>query len=614
MAKLTTAGQFALWQQLEEVQKTFPNTEEGFLLFAQTVINTLIAGNPDINLVQADMCKYLFGGQLYRMLQAQRGQAKTTLAAIYAVFRIIHAPHTRVLIFSQKGKRAKEISGWCIKIIRGLDFLNFMLPDTYNGDRESVEAFDIHWALKGSDKSPSIACESIEAGAQGARADVLIADDIESLQNSKTVNSREILEETSKEFESICTHGDIIYLGTPQSIESIYINLPLRGYSVRIWPGRFPTEDELASYGEYLAPLILEMIKADPSLQVGGGLTGRRGKPTCPEMFDDDLLCKKELSQGAAKFDLQFMLNTKLTDDGRFPLKLSSLVISSFNMLEAPVMPIWGSAVKQICNELPKFGNRKTDKFFRAIEREYEYRKYERKIMYIDPAGGGKNGDEMAYAIIGLIGSFIYLLKWGGVPGGYEEENLLKLVEAAKDAGVNEVFVEKNYGNGAHLSMLKPLFQDKHPVMIEGVQEAGQKELRIIDVLEPVVSSHRLIVAPDIIYSDIETIQQYPTDKRMRYSGFFQFGHITRDKDCLAHDDRLDALAGAVRQVVESIDYDMAVIEAKKKKEEYKRWLEIQNDPLKRREEMTGVAQPKGPCRNRFSSIGSRFPTTKRFR
>jgi len=55
------------------VQETFPNTEEGFLLFAQVVINTLITGNPSLNRLQADMCKYLFGGPLYRMLQAQRG-------------------------------------------------------------------------------------------------------------------------------------------------------------------------------------------------------------------------------------------------------------------------------------------------------------------------------------------------------------------------------------------------------------------------------------------------------------------------------------------------------------------------------------------------------------
>ena len=601
MERLSIEDQLERWEMLREVQEAFPYTIEGFLEFAQAVISALIPGSPDLNRVQADICKYLLTGHKYRMVQAQRGQAKTTLTAIFAVFTIIHKPHARILIFSQTGKRAKEISSWVIKIFRRMDFLHFMAPDESNGDRASVEAFDIHWCLKGSDKSPSVACQSIEAGAQGARADLIIADDVESLQNSRTTAGRELLEEITKEFESINQHGDIIYLGTPQSIESIYNNLPNRGYDIRIWPGRYPNAEEISAYGAHLAPMLQADIEANPEIQTGYGLTGKQGKPTCPEMFTDTILIEKETSQGKAKFQLQYMLNTRLSDEGRFPLKLTDLITTEIGQTEGVVLPIWASGKKQIVEGLPRFGNRNSDKFYSPVNREYDWAPYERTLMYIDPAGGGKNGDEMAYAIIRLIGAVIYLVEVGGVPGGYEESKLMKLVNAAKRHNCKEVFIEKNYGNGAHASMLKPLFETEWPVSIEDRWETGQKELRIIDVLEPIISSHRLVVPPEVIQADYDSTSIYPTEKRLTYSLFFQMSHITRDKGCLRHDDRLDALAGAVREIVENIDYDMQSAMLRKQARETKEWLKMMNDPMARRESVTGTIHRPRSRTNRFN-------------
>ncbi len=108
-------------RELKTLQETFPNTEAGLLKFANYVVNNLIQGRPDINRVQADMLIWLFMGHKYRMIQAQRGQAKTTQTAIYAIFRLIHEPEARVLIISAGGKMSKEIASWCIQIIHGLE-------------------------------------------------------------------------------------------------------------------------------------------------------------------------------------------------------------------------------------------------------------------------------------------------------------------------------------------------------------------------------------------------------------------------------------------------------------------------------------------------------------
>lgn len=588
---------------LREVQEAFPDTLEGFLLFAQVCINSLIRGNPDLNRVQADICEWLFGGPKYRMVEAQRGQAKTTLTAIYAVFRLIHNPSTRVLIFSAGGKMSKEIASFVIQIIMGLDFLWMLQADANNGDRSSVEGYDVHWFLKGTDKSPSIKCLGVDTNAQGSRADVLIADDIESMKNSRTVAAREVLEDLTKEFESICAEGDILYLGTPQSAESIYNNLPARGYAIRIWPGRYPTEKELDTYGDMLAPMLRKDIAFNPELQSGGGIDGTSGQVTCPEMFTETLLIEKEISMGKAKFQLQYMLNTALTDEERFPLKVKNFIVADFSGDRGPVLPIHSTDSRNRYHS-PCLGNKY--QLFRAVENQYEYRDFEQTIMYIDPAGGGKDADEMGYAIIKTIGAYVYIAAIGGVPGGYEEEKLEKLVRIAKAHDAKTVVIEKNFGNGAHMSMLKPLFAKEFPVTLEEVWETGQKELRIIDVVEPLLTSHRLVISPTVIEGDAESVESYPTEVRQTYRLLHQMAFITREKGALRHDDRLDALAGAIRFIVERLDFDTQVqIEAKRRSEELEK-IKTWSDPVSRRVWLSGVGENPTGGRNNFGSRPNR--------
>src|SRR5699024_3045273 len=104
------------------------------------------------------------------------------------------------------------------------------------------KAFDVHYALKGIDKSPSIACLGVTASLQGYRADLLIPDDVESTKNGLTATQRANLLRLTQEFAAITADSAarIVYLGTPQTKDSIYNTLTQRGYTVRVWPGRFP--------------------------------------------------------------------------------------------------------------------------------------------------------------------------------------------------------------------------------------------------------------------------------------------------------------------------------------------------------------------------------------
>ena len=91
---------------------------------------------------------------------------------------------------------------------------------------------------------------------------------------------------------------------------------------------------------------------------------------------------------------------------------------------------------------------------------------------------------------------------------------------------------------------------------MEDVWESGQKELRIIDTLEPLMARHKLIVHEDIIQYDVDSAKKYPIDQQETYKFFHQVAKISRDKGALIHDDSIDAVAGSVRRWVDRISVD----------------------------------------------------------
>lgn len=547
--KEDTTAALKRWEDLEQLQAAYPIFEdfmidviEGFMKFKCSDL-------------QEDIGYWLANGPKYRMVQAQRGQAKTTITAIYAVWRLIHDPSTRILIVSAGGEVAIEIANWVIQIIQGMPELECLRPDRAAGDRVAVTAYDVHHSLKGPEKSPSIACIGITANMQGRRADVLIADDIESSKNSRTQTNRALLVHLTKDFTSINSQGDVIYLGTPQSVDSVYNTLPNRGVAIRIWPGRYPTNEELKNYGGYLAPKLLERILADPTLQTGGGPTGMRGKPTDPILLPESILVEKEIDQGAAYFDLQHMLSTQLSDEDKYPLKVGNLRFIGFDR-QAKLAPMYLNFVKTERNQLalPE-GFPIQDKMY-TVQDASEFGAIQGYHMYIDPAGGGRNGDELAYAVTGLIAGRVCLVDAGGIKGGIEDLQLDFMTEKATHWKPFKIDIEKNFGNGAFSSVWTPRLLKVHTCEIEDVWESGQKELRIIDVLEPMVGAGKFMVYQDLLYDDWSRCQKYPVEVRHTYSLFWQMARITRDRDSLIHDDRLDAVAGSARHWIDNLKVD----------------------------------------------------------
>ena len=109
--------------------------------------------------------------------------------------------------------------------------------------------------------------------------------------------------------------------------------------------------------------------------------------------------------------------------------------------------------------------------------------------------------------------------------------------------------IEPNYGGGMFNEVFKPVLNHVHKASVtEAEWSKGQKELRIIDTLEPVLNQHRLVVDPGVIKDDLRIEREYQL--------FYQLTRMTRDRGAVAHDDRVEALAGAVNYWLQSMAAD----------------------------------------------------------
>lgn len=494
--------------------------------------------------VQEAIGEFMENGGDRIMVQAQRGQAKTTIAACFCVFALIHNPRLRVLIVSAAGPLASDISTLIVRIINNMPELECMRPDKRAGDRESVEAFDIHHTLRGNvDKSPSVKCLGITANMQGNRADLLLADDVESSKNSKTPGMRADLLHWTKDFTSIVANGRIIWLGTPQSRDSIYGSLPARGVVVRIWPGRYPTREQLGKYQGMLAPQLLQKLRANPDLQTGGGLLGDQGQPTDPQLHSEAALQDKERDQGSAYFQLQHMLNSELLDASRYPLLTHHLILVSArgSELTIPAKMVRDVHPAAVTDHIIAGFPFKLGRAVAAVDAQYL--PVPRPWAAIDPGGGGANADETGFSIGNPLSNYILLRAVGGVRGGYTDAAIDELISWLVRFNVAGVTIEKNYGHGAYYAVVLPKLKAAIPdVQVDGDwYSKGQKESRLCDTLEPIIGRGGLIITDEAVEIDSQCCEQYNPASARDYSFFHQVARIQRRPGALVHDDRLDA-------------------------------------------------------------------------
>lgn len=509
---------------------------------------------------QIDMAKKLSAGDNRRfILQAFRGIGKSFITCAFVVWKLWNNPDLKFMIVSASKERADANSIFIKRIIDLMPQLQELKPK--QGQRDAVISFDVGPAKP--DHSPSVKSVGITGQLTGSRADILIADDVEVPNNSATQAARDRLSELVKEFDAILKPGGtIIYLGTPQNEMTLYRELEGRGYTTTIWPARYPRDKkDWQSYGDRLAPMLQAELEEDPE--------SFYWRPTDEVRFDDTDLKERELSYGKAGFALQFMLNPNLSDAEKYPLKLRDLIVADLDPASSPMVYQWLPNPQNKREDVPNVGLM-GDSYHTYQTVGSAFSSYTQKILVIDPSGRGK--DETGYAVLYQLNGYIFAMEVGGMRGGYEDSTLEALAKIGRKWKVNEYVIEGNFGDGMYLELFKPVAARIHPAAVTEVKSKGQKELRICDVLEPIMGSHRLIVNAAAIVQDYQSASDKDGVRNPIYSLFYQMTRISRERGALAHDDRLDALAIGVQFFVESMAKDAN----KGEREVTEEWLEEQ--------------------------------------
>jgi len=498
---------------------------------------------PDPTELQYDIAEYLQHGPKRSVIMAFRGVGKSWITSAFVVHQLLLDPSKNILVVSASKNRSDDFSTFTLRIIQEIPILQGLKPS--ENQRFSKIAFDVGPAP--ASHAPSVKSLGISSQLTGSRADIIVADDVEVANNSATQGMRDKLDEQVKEFDAIIKPLDssrIIFLGTPQCEDSIYNKLRERGYKSRIWSSEYPDDREaINNYGGDLAPLIADNITPETV-----------GTSTEPLRFTDLDLEERKMSYGRTGYALQFMLNPKLSDADRYPLKINDLVVMDIDVDVAPEKIVWSSDPDNCDRELPNVGLA-GDRFRRPANTVGDMIPYTGSVLSIDPSGRGK--DETGYAVVKMLNGQLFVPDAGGIKGGYDTKTLQQLVAIAKDNKVNKVVIESNFGDGMFMELIKPLFRTTYPVTIEEVRHNKQKELRIVDTLEPVLNSHRLIIDPTVINNDYRSALSYPIEQQTRYMLMYQLSRITRDRGSLVHDDRLDALSIAVGYWVQQMAADV---------------------------------------------------------
>lgn len=564
---------------------------------------------PDPTELQLSVAWYLqhheWNGEIDRLIiMAFRGAAKSWITAAFVLWNLYRNPQLKIGVFSGSSRRSVNFVNFCLNLIAEIEELKHLRPQPHN--RQSSSAFDVGPTLP--DQTPSVFAAGISASIVGFRADIIVGDDVETNKNSMSPDMREKLSDSVKEFDAIIKPGgQIIFLGTPQTESSIYNVLGKRGYKVIIWCARYPTGKQRRAYGDRLAGYILHQLRKNPSLV---------GTSTEPGRFSDEDLAGREISWGKAGFALQYMLDTSLSDVDKYPLRLRDLIVMSLDRRSGPDLVSWGSGEHLKLRDVSPI-SLDGDALYGPSSVSENYSKWQDIRGFIDPSGRG--ADETTLTIGTALNSQFFVMKQKGWMDGFGDDTLKEIADLCVQFNVKKLIVEEDFGQGMFGKLLAPYLKEAwkkanknrprdNPgaTAIESERaQKSQKELRILEVLEVIFQAHRIIMSKELLEDDVLQVRKRDgTELRDRYSLMYQITRLTREKDCLTHDDRVEGLSGLARMFLDAMGLhpgEQAEARAEADLEEELRKFDDEFDNIQGRSGATS-----GRLRGNLNSGGSR--------
>ena len=524
--------------------------QQDFKLFLQALWTQLDLPSP--TRAQYAIADYLQNGPKRLQIQAFRGVGKSWITGAFVLWTLFNDKEKKIMIISASKERADNMSIFLQKLIIETPWLSHLRPPNDDA-RWSRISFDVNCSPH---QAPSVKSVGITGQLTGSRADLMILDDIEVPGNSMTELMREKLLQLCTEAESILTPKDdsrIMFLGTPQTVFTVYRKLAERNYRPFVWPARYPRK--AGNYEGLLAP----QLQTDVD-------TGARPWDVTDDRFDDEDLIEREAAMGRSNFMLQFMLDTSLSDAEKFPLKMADLIVTSVNPDKCPESIIWCSDPQNVIKDAPTVGL-PGDYFYSPMQLQGEWHTYAERICSVDPSGRGS--DETTAAYISQRNGFLYLHEMRAYRDGYSDNTLLDILKGCKKYKASTLLIESNFGDGIVAELFKKHIQSlAMNIGIEETRANVRKEDRIIDALEPILNQHRLVVDRSVVDWDYKSNPDEAPEKRLMYMLFYQMSRMCREKGAVRHDDRIDCLAQGVKYFTDAFGISaMEEIKARKRDE-----------------------------------------------
>lgn len=505
---------------------------------------------------QMEIAQYLQHGPDASIVMGFRGIAKSYITVPLCLWWLRKERDIQVLTVSATTGGAKLNAYFAWQMVNNFDWLEDLRPRP--SQRQSAQAFDVRDCTPA--KSESFASDSLFGQITGRRADLIVPDDVETPNTSETETKRSQLAHRYGELRGAILKPDGLglmkVLGTAQTEQTLYVDLVMnKGYGMRMWPCYYPIihedpkKDTLHRYGPWLAPSLLEAIKENPALM---------GTSTEPKRFDEGTLLEKRREWGTVEFERQFLLFLDAGGETGDTLALKDIPVLEIPKptpeapLQVPVEYRWSPLPDNKVHGLEvdaKTGDSQV--YYASLSPNVRWERPEAVRMHVDPSGKGE--DETAWAVVVEHLGSAGLVHMDARLEGFTSGTLKAIAADAKAWGVQKIVIESNFGAGMFGELLRPhLLEIGHPCTIED-ESAGQsmKELRIVDTLTPIVTEHRLWISAEVLRRDYKvTYPKVPDHKRRFYRLTYQLTRIVKVKDCIAHDDRVDVLAAALRGFV----------------------------------------------------------------
>lgn len=479
------------------------------------------------------------------LLQAGRGMGKSVILSMFASWLLMLDPNTTILVCSATSNKAIEFVSMTRKIFTLVPYMKHLEP----GDHDKDSAFGFNVSRKTTvSQDLSIFARGITSQLTGSHAFWIFGDDLEAEGKFEGAEAKGKLLKKIAEFEQIKNPGPggIRLLGTPQDEDSIYNKLP---YPIT----KFPT----------VMPDILDPTQTANIHEYVLSLGVLAGESTDPQRFSNDLLAEREAKIGPKLFSLHYKLDTSLADLDTFPLRLKNLVVMDVDRTSFPEKVVWASSTPK--KRFRSFGLT-GDLVFEPMWISDKYVPYQQTIIFVDPSGKGK--DETAVLVMSFVNGYLVVHELLGLEGGYDSTTLMKIAKLAYEYDVKQIICESNFGSGMFSELLRPVVAKVcGQVAVEDVRVSGQKESRIIDTLEPLISGHRLVFNTSAI-----------EDKETQY----QLTRLKRKKGALPKDDRVDVLSFGAAHFVERLSVDVDQVIQKNTEKEYTQMVDAWSDDKRR--------------------------------